>query len=282
MWTRPDYENAAEAIGKTFVSDNGTTSINDLSLKVAQDEGLNPHGIRTLVRLANVAAWEHNFEKRSTENSEDRMVEFDVGDPEIVISKLQDCAKEAHSTEKTAAVYSRTNDYYGDITYPKDPLEKTALAVPCMEFGTPFKKGPSKAEVSLLFKKAEAKMREEQGAAQYRWVSSLEKAGKLLVATDSRITARTTFEKNAASLLGEDILPELRMVHKLTSPSNDDLTLFGGEKLSTILDSHISVVSKDQQPIIKLLKEANESRKLSHLKAAGLKWLEDNRTRVIK
>lgn len=282
MWTRTDYENAADQIGKDFVVGNGDTSINNLSLKVAQEQGLNPNGIRTLVRLANVAAWEQNFEKRSNEKAADRVVEFEVGDPEVVISQLHNEVKEAQLQEKTASEYDRTQDYYGDVEYEQAPLEKTASAVPGVELTPSQAYLPSAPEMVLILKKAEDKMREEHGAAQTSWITSLEKAAALLVAADSRVTTRDAFEKNAASLLGESIIPELNMMHKLTSPKNADIVLFGGEKTATVLNTHIASVLTSQQPIIELLKIANESRKLSHLKKAGLEWLEENRARVTK
>jgi len=278
MWTRTDYEKAAETVGKDFVISNGETSINDLSLKIAQDQGLNPEGIRTLVRLANVAAWEQKFEKLSTAKAEDRSVDFELGDPEIVISKLQADVKEAQVQEKTASMYNRTTDYYGDIIYERPPMEKTAGVT---LQGPPEKTVPRQEVIGLL-KRAEDKMREDLGAARYRWMSSLEKAAKLLVATDSRITTRTAFEKDAASMLGETILPELRMVHSLTSPKGTDVNLFGGEKVATVVATHIASVLPEQRPIIDLLKLANESRELSHLKETGLKWLEENRLQVTR
>lgn len=278
MWIRTDYEKAAEQIGKAFVTNKGEASINDLSLKIAQDQGLNPDGIRTLVRLANVSAWEQNFEKLSTEKAADRNVEFELGDPEIVISQLQNSAREAQSSEKIAAAYCRTRDYYGDVEYEQPPLEKTAaeIAPPLRE------KLPPRHEVVHLLKRAEDKIRDELGMAQHRWMSSLEKAAKLLVANDSRIVARSVFEKDAASILGESILPELRMVNKLTSPKGSDLVLFGGEKVATVLATHVASGLLEQQPIIDLLKLANASRELIHLKESGLTWLEDNRAQVTR
>lgn len=278
MWTRKEFEAAAQKIGEDFVAFGGEKSINDLSVKVAKDGGLSPEGIRTVVRLANVTAFEQTFEKRSQSGSEDRMIEFQVGDPEVVISQLHTDVKEAQVMEKAASSYNRTDDYYGDVEYAKEPLEKSAAYVaPTAE-----EKLPSKAEVHLLFKRAEDKMKEDQHRAQHRWENSMSKAASILVALDSRKSARTVFEKNAASLLGADIVPELNLLHKYTSPKGSDLVLFGGEKVGSVIDTHIAAPLKAQQPIIELLKVANAARKESHIKAAGLKWLSDNRARVGK
>jgi len=294
MWTRKDYEVAAQKIGEDFAASGGQKTINDLSLKVAQDAALNPEGIRTVVRLANVTAFEKFFEKGAADGAPDRMIEFSIGDPEVIISQLHQDAKTAYVQEKTASNYNRTLDYHADFKYDQPPMEKTAFGDPVhMGVSAAFKgtelaqnllkkkkkkkkKKVSKKEAAFLFKRAEDKMKEEQRQAQRNWMISLEKAASLLVATDSRISAREMFEKNAASLLGEDIIPELNMVHTLTSPKNTEVNLFGGVKIANVLDTHIASISHAQRPIIGLLKEANAARKLSNTKEAGLKWITDN------
>ncbi len=282
MWTRKEFEAAGQRIGEDFVSSGCAGSINERSVKEAQAAGLNPEGIRTMVRLANVAAFEKFFEKGAAEKADDRMIEFAVGDAEMVISQLYSDTKVAQEQEKVAAGYDQTFDYYSDVEYTPDALEKSASAIPGVELTTPPDALPSRQEVVLLLKKAEDKMRDEQRQVQYRWHDSLEKAAKLLRVADGRVEARNAFEKNAASLLGEDIVPELRMVNALTSPKGAEVVLFGGEKLAAVLETHIASVSKDLHPIIELLKVANAARKDNHVKAAGLKWLEENRTRVSK
>ena len=42
MWKLKDYERAAERIGTEFVDGGGKKSIDELSTKVASDNGLNP------------------------------------------------------------------------------------------------------------------------------------------------------------------------------------------------------------------------------------------------
>lgn len=282
MWTRKEYEDAAQKIGEDFVAQGGTTSINDLSMKVAQDGGLNPEGIRTLVRLANVAAFEQNFEKRSRDGHGDRMVEFTVGDPEVVISQLHDGIKEAQVKAAAEAQYDRTADYFADVKYDKPPLEKVAETR--IETGVEAAKTPtmSNAEIRLLFKKAEDKMKQELHRTQLRWENNICKAASILLANDSRVEARTELEKIAVSLCGEDILPELRLLQIITSPRRTEINLCGGEKIATVINTYVATPSKPQKAILKLLKEANIARKESHIKEAGLQWLAQNKTRVEK
>ena len=280
MWTRKEFEKAAQKIGSDFASADGTTSINDLSLEVAKKASLNPEGIRTVVRLANVAAFEKFFEKGAENKAPDRLVDFIVGDPEMVISQLYSDAKTAQTQEKIAAEYDQALDYFGDLSYPKPELEKTATVIEGIELSTPAAKLPSRQEIRLLFKQAEDKMREEQIQAQHDWMTSLEKAARLLVSIDGRVQARTKFEKDAASLLGVEILPELRMINTFTSARDAEINLFEGEKVAMVVNTHIAAITKEQQPIIELLKEAKTARQVNHLKAAGLQWLKTNSAKV--
>jgi hypothetical protein len=278
MWTRKEFEDAAQQIGKDFVASGGAQSINALSMKVAQEGGLNPDGIRTVVRLANVAAFEQAFEKRARDGSDDRMVDFTVGDPEVVISQLYSTMKEAQVQQDAARGYDRTTDYFGDLKYEKPPLEKVAAAPEVVKESPAY----SNAEIYLLFKKAEDKMKQELHRAQLRWENNICKAASIMLANNSRVEARTELEKVAVSLCGEDILPELRLMHKITSPRGAEINLCGGEKIAAVIDTPVAVPSKPQQAILKLLKEANKARKDSHIKEAGLEWLEQNKKRVSK
>ena len=280
MWTRKEFEDAAQKIGEEFVAQGGATSINDLATKVAQEGGLNPEGIRTVVRLANVTAFEQTFEKRSQNRSEDRMIDFAVGDPELVIEQLHAGVKEAHVQTKSESTYNRTNDYYGTINYDKEPLEKTASAIPGVELEGDTVKHPTNAEINLLFKKAEDKMQQELGRAALVWETSLKKAASLLVASDSRISARDVFEKNAVCTLGADIYPEINMVHKYTSPAGSTTVPLQGVKVAEVLRTHIASDLKDQHPILELLKEAREARGTLECKSQGLRWIAENRPKV--
>lgn len=275
-WNRKNYENAAQKIGEAFVAAQGGESINALSTKMAQDSGWNPEGIRTVVRLANVAAFEKIFSKSAEDKKDDRMIEFEVGDPEVVINNLHDTAQKGASAEKTAGDYSRVLDYNRTIEYEKEPLEKTATVIPGVEMAVTHEKVPSKAEVHALFKRAETRMAEEKAVAEAHWFSTLEKAARSLISADSRVEARTVFEKNAASYLGEEVVPELKMVHCLTSPQNTVPVLFDGEKVATVLNHHIAVIPAEQKPIINMVKQAQAARSDVDRMTAGLQWITEN------
>lgn len=281
MWDRKKFDDAAQSIGDAFVASGGDTPINDLATKVAQEGNLNPDGIRTVVRLANVAAFEGLFAKCAAEGSPERMIEFSVGDPEIVIQKLHQDVKEAHAIEKVAQ-YNQQADYFGDIERERAPLEKTATVIPGVERQSEACKptAPSKSELNHLFKRAEDQMQENKRQAEIQWGMSCEKVARHLIALDSRVESRTAFEKNAASSLGETILPELRMVQSLTSPKGAPIQLFGGEKTASVIDKHIAGLSSEHRPIMELLKEANAARAKVNSMKTGLKWLEERKAEV--
>jgi hypothetical protein len=275
MWIRKQYEDAAIKIGQAFVATGGKTSINDLSVKIAQDAGLNPDGIRTLVRLANVSAFEGLFGKRASEKAGDRMIEFEVGDPEAVITRLHSDAKETFASTKTAA-YDSVTDYYSDVPKKVIPLEKTASAVPGIELSTPKQQLPTVGELKLLFKRAEDKMREESKQAEIEWFTTMEKAARTLVSTDSSVESRTAFEKNAVAFLGSEIAPELLMLSTLTSKKDAPVRLCDGEKLASVISTHIANISAAQKPIIDMVKRAQEIRgKLTRCNAART-WISEN------
>lgn len=275
MWTREQYENAAIKIGQAFVASGGESTIHELAAKVAQEAGLNPNGIRTLVRLSNVAAFEGLFGKCADNKTQDRMIEFEVGDPEVVINKLQSNAKEAYVTSKTASC-DKITDYYGDIPKQVTPLEKNASVLEGVEIPTPVKKLPTAVELRSLFKRAEDKMKEESKQAEMEWFDLLEKSARSLVSLDSSITARTSFEKNAICSLEFDISPELYMLGKLTSTRNTPVTPYTQTKLATIRETHIASVSPEQNRIIEMVKKACDFRERYTKCNAAVAWITEN------
>lgn len=279
-WNLKKYEDTAQKIGEDFVTSKGAESINDLSMRVSKEAQFNPDEIRTVVRLANVSAFEKIFSKSASDGDKDRMIEFEVGDPEVVINGLHSEAKESAATVKVASDYDQTLDYNRTIRYDKEPLEKTATVIPGVEMSTSPEKLPSRAEVHNLFKRAEQRMQEEKAVAEAHWFSTMEKAARSLISLDGRTEARTAFEKNAASYLGESVIPELKMMYCLTSPKGAIPVLFEGEKVASVLNHHIAVVSGEQKPIIDMVKHAQEVRNDVTRMTAGLKWLEENTPKV--
>lgn len=57
MWTRKEYENAAEEIAQKHAESKGVVSINKLAEDMSRTASLDSDGIRTMVRLANVSVF---------------------------------------------------------------------------------------------------------------------------------------------------------------------------------------------------------------------------------
>ena len=127
MWTRKDYEREARSIAKTFAATKGEQSIHKLAAESARANNLNPEGIRTLVRLANVDAFNEEFSKMS---GDDRILDFATGDPEQVIAELQNEAEtkvaSVQSVLSGVPGYDRAVDYEIDPAPKLEPLEKVA------------------------------------------------------------------------------------------------------------------------------------------------------------
>lgn len=274
MWQRKNFEEAADQIASKFVESAGQESINQLATKVASLHNLNPESIRTVVRLANVSAFEKMFAKEGEKKAADRMFEFEVGDPEVVINNLHADAKVAIAPQEKTA-YDQAADYYGDL-YPVAQAEKVAASgeenpQPPMPKGT-------KAQFMAVVRNAKDKCTEKAKEAEYHWLDSLEKAAHFAVSNVQQVEKLAEFEKNAAAHIGEDILPELTIMRKLSTKGEGKV--FGGEKIAEVLRTQVAVFTNDQQPIIGLLKEALVARKNYETCKRNIAWIDENMAQV--
>lgn len=271
MWQRSNYEDAAQKIGKEFAENRGnnTVSINQLATKVARDNNLNPEGIRTMVRLANVAVFEEIFQKQA--GAADRMFEFEVGDPEVVINTIYQETKTAmDKTASTPADYDFSSDYYGDWEEPTQKVAEAPVEEP-VEYISPL-------VVKQRFIQAQEKIAMEKMEHEYEWVEALEKAAKLLMVAAPPVPACITLEKDALSFLGDGIVPELTVLKEMTGRCKQ--ALLGGESVSEVLDKHAANPSQESRSIIQMLKTAQDARRQMLVCKQGLDWLTENVARV--
>lgn len=275
MWQRKNFEEAADQIASKFVESAGQESINQLATKVASIHSLNPEGIRTVVRLANVAAFEKMFAKEGEKKAADRMFEFEVGDPEVVINNLH-CEAKAATAPQEKTSYDRSADYYGEL-YPIPQAEKTASVA---ESPAPEMPKGTKAEFMAVIRNAKDKCKETAKEAEYRWINSLEQAARLAVTNVHQVEKLAEFEKNAAAHFGEDILPELTLMRQLSTNKKTAGPVFGGEKIAEVLRTQVAVIPREQQPIIGLLKEAIDARKRYETSKRNIAWIDENMAKV--
>lgn len=275
MWQRADYERAAQTIGKDYAASwpSGTTTINQLATKTARDNNLTPEGIRTMVRLANVAVFEDIFPKYA---GSDKMFEFEVGDPEVVINNLYNETKTAmdRSLPGTQTDYDRQQDYYGDLNTPFTSFDKEAAAPePVSEISVP------KHILREKLLQAREKLALEKQEHEFEWVDALEKAARLMAVAAPPIPACITLEKDAVSTVGEGITPELTVLREMTGRCTKHAFL-GGEKVAHVLEHHVANPSADMRSIIEMLKEAQSARQQIGVCRQGLEWLANNLPRV--
>ena len=277
MWQRKQYEEAAADIGKQYADVGAKDSINDLSVKVARDNNLNPEGIRTLVRLANVSAFQELFTKSA---GADRMIEYQVGDPELVITQL-------YSETKTAAVlaqvtptdYDRTRDYYGNLSQlakvaEDDDEEKDEIVEEELDSETqPDAPIVDKKKVKLLFDKSKNKIEDDAKEAEYRWVSCIEKAAQTLRCGpgSSPQFNKYAFEKDMVAAGGEGIVTELKALSLFTGTQGTPFC--GGAKVASILEYHAPKLTQHAETILGFLKEAAALREYRTRCCAGLDLL---------
>ncbi len=276
MWTLPNYEEEAKHIAQTFVESDGQSSIDELVTKVAQDAQLNPDGVRTLVRLANVCVFEAKMAKSAQDKAEDRMIEFETGDAEQVLTQMHTTVKVASTGRIMDQGYNNAVDFFSDMAVPK-PLEKVAEAPNPEASEVPL---TSRELVALQFRfqKVAQHLEESRKQSQTEWLLAMKKAAAYLKALDARVSSRIRLEKDATAVYGADIEPELRMLQQLTGASKGT-PLYGGIKTATIINTYVpvtTIVQGKERPILEAVKEAREARKKSHLCDSGLKWVEQN------
>jgi len=274
MWQRSNYEEAAQRIGKEFSDNRGnnTVSINQLATKVARDNNLNPEGIRTMVRLANVAVFEEIFHKQAG----DKMFEFEVGDPEVVINTLYQETKIAmDGMANTPTNYNFDADYYGDFVNEKAPVQSIKIAEVLPEESVYI----SPVAIKQRCMQAQEKIAMEEKEHAVEWIDALEKAAKLFNVLSPSTPESITLEKDALAIIGEKAVPELTVFRELTGKCTK-YALLGGKSVNEVLDKHIANPSIPSQSIIHMLKEAQNAREQVAVCKQGLKWLAQNSTRI--
>lgn len=264
MWMREDYEKAADSIAKEFAAGNGTVTINQLSTKVAADAGLNPDGIRTLVRLVNVNAFNELFTKQA--GKEDRMFEFETGDPELVISSLHADAKLASSSSEPVSLASHDMfaDYFGGF-------QKTAGEEENLEDDEEDEdeecdeecKAPviNKSEVTSLYNRAKEKVKEEKKASEMRWGLALEKAARVTreVAGRDVYFNKTAFYHDLIAASNGTCLDDVKGLHAMLS-RDGETDVLGGIKVAEVVDGLAPTLRGQTAEILGYLEEAREAR----------------------
>jgi len=252
MMIRKEYETAAEEIALKYAESKGAVSVNKLAEDMSRTSSLNPDGIRTMVRLANVSVFEKLF---SAKTGEDRMIEYEPGDAEVVINSIFASEKQACVDYLTKeADYDRFQDYHGDF----NPMTKTANSEEHFT-GKPEDRKPTRKEAKFVINQAREKLAEEKVQVEHRWISAMEKLAENAKIYASNPAARIRFEKLAVSALGEQVIPELRALNR-SRGLGVDAPLFGGEKLADVLDRYTGSPSTEDRYMLDFISGAKHAR----------------------
>lgn len=308
MWTRAEYESAANEIGRQFAESGGSMRINDLATKIATDNHLNPEGIQTLVRLANVSAFQELFSKRA--GADDRMIEFEVGDPDLVVSNMYNGVKQAAVFEQKtnsvkASSYDRAMDWYSPLTKvaedetpadlpgeedkseePETNAEEVILGKkvedPAITPEAPIVDKQAMARFNI--KRAQETIDEETRRLAHEWGLSLEKAAQTLRVshgTPKFDIEKYAFFEDVVCELGPSIIPEVRALNVMVGGDYVDSKLHS-EKLASLHERRVSSLVKTEATtqILDFVKEASRARQKREEYASALAWLNTKMTEL--
>lgn len=231
VWTEDEFVTRAKTLAKAYVGTK--TPLNDLVEKVAREAELTPDSIRTLGRLTNVAVFQEVFQQKAAASDPDRMVEFEPGDPEVVIQRVvKSAAVQAAAAEEKVAGLRELPDMMRELRTPYEVSEKVAS-----EEAAPVERSaPRQLEIMRLRKMADeldvtAKMTSD------RWETGVSKLAAVFRKAPGYGPSYQEFEKAALAELGASAVPELNTVREeLRLPP---LTI-SAEKIASYADHHAS------------------------------------------
>ncbi len=203
-----DYTKTAKNIATKYTGTADTSSMNDVATALVKDAGYTPDEIRTVVRMANVLVFEDNFEKRAKSAATDRMIEFEVGDAEVIIGNLHTQVKSASVNASLApANFDQLSDLYSDFpdTTISDDTSITKVASREPNSGPQM----SDLQASLLVKEATSRLDATLLQLDVAWESSMAKVAQVLRVEYPTESSRSYILKAAAADLGEEYVPEI-------------------------------------------------------------------------
>jgi hypothetical protein len=260
-WNESEYVRRANDVAREFVTTK--KPLNDLCEKVARDESMNPDEIRTLVRLSNVAAFQHLFKERQG----DKMVEFDVGNPESVIQRIQSSVEDP---PQTANIHNdklafEVPDQMREIRLGRkfdDPVKLAHEDVPERKLGRDM-------AVQILRKMA-SELKVERYHRGHAWEAAMDKLAKEFKKAHGYGADFEVFMKSAFAEHGMDAVPEIS--HLAHDVLHLKLLLPSAEKVAHLQDRYVS----DDTAELALLKEALDARHAYVKVANGLEWINKN------
>ena len=243
QWDNKKFEAEATELATKFLG--GKESLRDLNVKFAKANNLNEEQIRRLSRAVNIKTFEQKF--ASLKDKKDRVVDFEVLDPELVI---EDLFKTSTLAEKKA-----------EAAYPDLPNQlrsergwtatKTASVDVEKEMANALPKDPPIESQLNHWQKVSEHLSVKVAAAELHWETAM---GTLQQHSKRLYWNRDEFEKDAIALYGEDALFELNVLRNSAKLPALTVSNSDAQKLAEHL---LGEETEDT----KLLKTAFEARK---------------------
>lgn len=239
-------------------------SLNDLSEKFSAEHNLNPEEIRTLVRLANVATFQEMFKRK---DDGDKMVEFDTGDPEVVIRKMVGAASEP---AQSANIH---NDKLAGELPDKMRAKRMGLKFDYLEgeekVASVSERPVRQDLVAMNMRKLASEFSLEKIAAGAAWERKLGELATAFKRAPGYGPQFTDFEKNAWADMGFEAAPEMAFLYE-TLKINRPLP--HSTKVAHYQERFVAEDSRE----LKLLKEAHAARKTYQKYTNALAWVDKN------
>jgi len=270
-WNEAEYLKRAGEVARDFV--NTGKPLGDLCEKIARDETLAPDEIRTLVRLSNVAAFQQIFRDKAHAKCPDRMVEFEVGDPEAVIQRIQSAAARPQESanvvnDKLAfEIPDRMREVRLGHAFDRPGDVKTAsMEVPLVP--------PVRRDLAILAaRKLATDFEIDRRIAGSRWERAIETLASRFRKAAGYGPDHASFETDAWSEYAMDAQPELTALREVLRmpPLHPDQ-----QKVALLRDHHVT----SDTPELQILGEAVEDRRTFTKLSSGLAWLTRNTPRI--
>jgi hypothetical protein len=252
MRTAEHYNTIAEQLGNAYITEGCIPNLNDRVYAKAAEFGYNQEEIRTVMRMANTVAFESAFAKKAASGDADRMVDFEVGNPEIVIQRLFKEA-EQKSEPLNSSAYNQITDLFSDIPKQTEDIKVASDTSPVTEPTVTY----NAQALPLLLKSACDKLSDHCKLAEVSWAELIEDAIQTAKVNLNTYDKLASFETNALASLGETITPELIAIRRGLGCNHEDLS---ATKVANILNSIVGNDTKLDLSLLSLVKQASKHR----------------------
>lgn len=248
---------------------NAGVTLNDSVTKMAQQEDLNPEQVRRLVEATNTATFLQKFNSMGCTDAaaQDRVVEFETADPNVVINRMLETAKTAMVAAPAETSETPHDLEYGLPVTRRDPAplpEKTAADE------APPEPRIKRSVVILRLRTAAEQLKNAEYQARVQFTDTVQS----LVSRFRRSNRAhfEEFEKDAFYHYGEDAAPHLQMLRGILRKPAATYDLGDMRKQARFVESGT--------PEMLHMADLMQWTKQRHYAAKALEKVEDNLARL--